>query len=205
MTEKSPLRVVIAGGGVAALERRIGLRTLASDRIELTLVARRRVRPSAAGRRGAVRRRTDAASRAPPRAAAGSGAAFLPTTAKLRRSIPACARRMATGWTTTPCSSRPAGRRCRRSTTADVGRPFGVPGSSRTRSILSSPPVGCGSSARCPKEIRPLAQRAPTFSRHRHAPVRSPAGENTRREFGGCRRRSGGGDGEAVARRRRRD
>jgi sulfide:quinone oxidoreductase len=39
MTELTPPRVVIAGGGVAALETLIGLRELAGDRVEITLVA----------------------------------------------------------------------------------------------------------------------------------------------------------------------
>ena len=37
--EGSPLRVVIAGGGVAGLETLMGLRGLAGDRVALTLLA----------------------------------------------------------------------------------------------------------------------------------------------------------------------
>jgi sulfide:quinone oxidoreductase len=39
MTENTPLRVVVAGGGVAALETLIALRDLAGDRVDITLVA----------------------------------------------------------------------------------------------------------------------------------------------------------------------
>ncbi len=39
MTDTTPSRVVIAGGGVAALETLIALRDLAGDRVEITLVA----------------------------------------------------------------------------------------------------------------------------------------------------------------------
>jgi sulfide:quinone oxidoreductase len=39
MTESTPQRVVIAGGGVAALETLIALRDLAGDRVDITLVA----------------------------------------------------------------------------------------------------------------------------------------------------------------------
>ena len=39
MSSQTPLHVVIAGGGVAALEAMMGLRDLAEDRVELTLLA----------------------------------------------------------------------------------------------------------------------------------------------------------------------
>ena len=39
MTGTTPARVVIAGGGVAALETLIALRDLAHDRVDITLVA----------------------------------------------------------------------------------------------------------------------------------------------------------------------
>src|SRR5690348_8006846 len=39
MTEQTPAHVVIAGGGVAALEALIALRDLAGDRVHVTLVA----------------------------------------------------------------------------------------------------------------------------------------------------------------------
>ena len=40
MVDSSPLRVLIAGGGVAGLEALLALRDLAGDRVELTLLSR---------------------------------------------------------------------------------------------------------------------------------------------------------------------
>ena len=39
MTETTPSHVVIAGGGVAALETLMALRDLAGDRVAITLIA----------------------------------------------------------------------------------------------------------------------------------------------------------------------